>query len=233
MKVFTITYNEELMLPHFINHYRTRFPACDIVVYDNMSTDDTVLIAKEMDCKVIPYDTNNKLSDTKYLEIKNNCWKGEEGWVIVADCDEFLDVWEEELEDEQAVILVVEAYNMVNLADNLDIENIHHGVRSKSYDKAYCFNAGRLKEINYGPGAHECNPIAKDKERPSTIWTKKYKAYHYKYINLEYMIARHKIFAGRRSEENIAKGYGEHYAYPPEKIRLEFEEARKAAKVVK
>jgi len=35
MTIYTITYNEELMLPYFIRHYRLRFPNCKIVVYDN------------------------------------------------------------------------------------------------------------------------------------------------------------------------------------------------------
>lgn len=222
MKIFTITYNEELILPHFINHYRTRFPACDIVIYDNMSTDDTVEIAKEMDCKVIPYDTNNKLSDSKYLEIKNNCWKGQTGWVIVADCDEFLDIWEKDLENETASIISVEAYNMVNLTDSLNIEDITHGVRSTSYDKAYCFNTSKILEINYGPGAHSCNPFG-----VLEYSSKKYEAWHYKYINIDFMINRHAIFASRLSQENINKGYGLHYMYSPLQIRAEFDDARK------
>lgn len=222
MTIYTITYNEELMLCYFIEHYRERFPNCKIVIYDNESTDDTRAIAMGMDCELITYSTNNKLSDSKYLEIKNNCWKGQTDWVIVADCDEFLDIWEEELIDEQASIISVEAYNMVNDANNLDIEGISRGVRSTSYDKAYCFHAGKIRDINYGAGAHSCSPTGL-----VGYSQRKYRAFHYKYINIDYMIARHAIFAERLSDENIAKGYGEHYAYPPEQIKQEFLDARK------
>ena len=91
--IYTITYNEEVVLPYFITWYRNRFPDCRIVVYDNYSTDNTEKIALEHNCEVIKYDTNNQLSDSKYLEIKNNCWKtANTDWVIVCDCDEFLDV---------------------------------------------------------------------------------------------------------------------------------------------
>jgi glycosyltransferase involved in cell wall biosynthesis len=48
MTVFTITYNEELMLPYFVNHYRSRFTNCKIVVYDNESIDKTVDIAERL-----------------------------------------------------------------------------------------------------------------------------------------------------------------------------------------
>lgn len=228
MKIYTITYNEQLMLPIFIQHYRERFPDCEIIIYDNCSTDDTADIAFNNNCKVIYYNTDGKLSDSAYLEIKNNCWKGGEGWVIVADCDELLDIWEEELKEETASIISVEAYNMVNHADNLDIDNIFKGVRSTSYDKAYCFNSTRIKEINYGPGAHSCSPIG-GVEYSSRV----YRAWHYKYVNIEYMIARHAHFASRLSDENIAKGYAAHYLYPAEKITAEFLEAREKSKPVK
>ena len=224
MTIYTITYNEELMLPYFIEHYRKRFPNCKIVVYDNESTDDTRAIAMGMDCELITYSTNNKLSDSTYLEIKNNCWKGQNDWVIVADCDEFLDIWESDLENEQASIISVEAYNMVNIEDNLDIYGITHGVRSTSYDKAYCFNASKIHKINYGAGCHSCSPTGQ-----VSYSKKKYEARHYKYINIDYMIARHAIFASRRSEENIQRGFGAHYAYPPEQIKQEFLTARKNA----
>lgn len=228
MKIFTLTFNEELFLPHFINHYRERFPNCDIVVYDNMSTDNTVEIAKEFDCEVIPYDTKNKLSDGKYLEIKNNCWRDESGWVLVADCDELLDICENDLINETASIISVEAYNMVNLNDNLDIESIVNGVRSTSYDKAYCFNSDKIKEINYSHGCHDCRPIGVVKYSK-----KKYKAFHYKYINLEYMILRHGIFAKRLSDENILRGFGAHYNYSPERITNEFLDVRKQSKKIR
>lgn len=228
MTIYTITYNEELMLPYFIQHYRERFPNCNIVVYDNQSTDNTQQIAIDNDCSIVEYNTGGKLSDSAYLKIKNNCWKAQSDWVIVADCDEFLDIWEEELIDEQASIISVEAYNMVNHADNLDIDNIFKGVRSTSYDKAYCFNSTRIKEINYGPGAHSCSPIG-----GVEYSSRYYRAWHYKYINIDYMIARHSIFAERLSDENKAKGHGGHYLYSPEQIKAEFLEAREKSKQVK
>ena len=35
-------------------------------------------IAKKYGCIIHLYDTNDQLSDTTYLEIKNNCWKNGE-----------------------------------------------------------------------------------------------------------------------------------------------------------
>ena len=222
MTVFTITYNEQLMLPYFVAHYRKRFPNCKIVVYDNESTDKTVEIAESLGCKILTYKTDNRLNDLVYLEIKNNCWKNELDWVIIADCDELVDISENDLINEKATIIRFEAYNMVNLRNDLNIEGITHGVRAESYDKAYCFNASKIDEICYGAGCHWCEPKGLV-EYSENI----YKAYHYKYINIDYMINRHAIFASRLSDENIRRGYGAHYMYGEQQIIEEFQTARK------
>lgn len=231
MTVFTITYNEQLMLPFFINHYRSRFPNCNIVVFDNESTDNTVKIALENDCEVITYKTNGKLDDTKYLEIKNNCWKVCNGWVIVADCDELIDISNYILtleENEGNTLLRFNAFNMVNMADNLDIDSINYGLRAESYDKSYCFDARFVSEINYSAGCHSASPIGSKISYSNYI----YNAYHYKYINPDYMVIRHANFAKRLSEINLKKGYGGHYLQTESQIRNEFLNARKNAKLI-
>ena len=90
--VITIAYNEERLMPFFLNYY-SKF--CDhIVVYDNHSTDTTEEICKSVtNCKVtvIKYDTNNSLDDETYLKIKNNVYKDyTTDYCIVVDLDEFL-----------------------------------------------------------------------------------------------------------------------------------------------
>jgi hypothetical protein len=210
------------MLPYFVAHYRKRFPNCKIVVYDNESIDKTVEIAESLGCQILTYKTDNRLNDLVYLEIKNNCWKNELNWVIIADCDELVDISENDLINEKATIIMFEAYNMVNLRNDLNIEGITNGVRAESYDKAYCFNASKIDEIGYGAGCHWFEPKGLV-EYSENI----YKAYHYKYINIDYMINRHAIFASRLSDENIRRGYGAHYMYGEQQIIEEFETARK------
>ena len=72
--IYSICYNEQVMMQFFINHYRNLFPNCRIVIYDNYSTDRTEEIALANGCEVIKYDSNNEIRDDLYLEIKNNCW---------------------------------------------------------------------------------------------------------------------------------------------------------------
>lgn len=230
MTIITIAYNEELMLPYFIAHYRKNFPNCKIIVYDNFSTDNTVKIAQEHGCHVIQYDTGDKLSDATYLHIKNEQWKMCEGWVIVADVDELCDITSEDLFNETQAgtsIIRFDGYNMVNLWDNLKVEDITHGVRAPSYDKLYCFDANKIGAMNYGAGAHSATPVGK-----GSMSEKVYRCRHYKYLNIDYMIARHKAYGERLSDDNLKKGYGTHYLQSAEKIRNEFIFARKQSKKV-
>ena len=93
--IYSIAYNEEILLPYFIRFYRTRFPDCNIVIYDNCSTDSTKKIALSESCSVINFDTNNEINEYKYLEVKNHCWKQSlTDWVLVCDIDEWFDVTE-------------------------------------------------------------------------------------------------------------------------------------------
>lgn len=224
MTIITITYNEEFILPHFIKHYRTNFPNCRIIVYDNYSTDATVEIAKANGCEVVMYDTGGKLSDAKYLEIKNNAWKGIDGWVIVCDADEFLDIDSNELRwmaSNGVTLIEAEGYNMVNMTDELNFEAITNGRRSSSYDKIIAFDANKITDINYNAGCHSANP------KGAIYWLHNIRLRHYKYINIDYMIKRHNAYGERLSDENLKKGWGTHYLYSAEQITKEFNEARK------
>jgi glycosyltransferase involved in cell wall biosynthesis len=229
--VYTLTYNEEFMLPHFIRHYRSMFPGCRIIIYDNESTDETRNIAFANGCEIRINSTGGKLNDVRYLEIKNNCWKdAETDWVFVGDCDEHLNIDDNELkrQDRQGASFIrANGWNMVNMKDDMNFDGIVHGVRAKSYDKIYLFNRAMIRETNYSPGCHGANLVGKIHESSHT-----YELFHYKYVNPEFMVKRHAEFASRLSDVNIERGYGFHYRYSAEEIRGEFEEARKNAKLL-
>lgn len=229
--IYTIAFNEEFMLPYFIRHYRAMFPGCAIVVYDNESTDATVEIAKAAGCEVITYSTGGKLDDMTYLQLKNNCWKSAKtNWVLVADVDEFCDINAERLKHEElhgATAILFHGYNMVNMSDTMDVEDIMTGIRSKSYDKMYCFERHHIQEVNYGPGCHTAAPVGLVQDSYGA-----YRCRHFKYINPDYMVKRHAAFAQRLSDENLRKGYGGHYLYTEAQIRKEFDNARLSAKII-
>jgi len=226
--VYTVAYNEELQIQFLIDHYRLRFSNCDIVVYDNQSSDNTVAIAKANNCEVISYDTNNQIQDSKYLEIKNNCWKSAKtDWVLVCDVDELLDINESQLKNEEnnsVTIIKSEGYNMVNMEDNLDLDGIKYGARTEYHDKSYLFNKKFINEINYEPGCHKCNPIG-----IASYSNNAYKLYHYNFINEKLSIEKYKSYAFRLSQENLKNGWGNHYLRTAEEVSSEYNNIRNKA----
>jgi glycosyltransferase involved in cell wall biosynthesis len=206
--IYCITYNEELLIQFMIDHYRSRFPNCNIIFYDNSSTDNTTNIAKKNNCEVRTYNSGGTLDDGLHIQIKNNCWKdASTDWVLTCDLDELLDINEEDLKKEEELgttRIKSEGWHMVNLQDNFDIANIKYGTRNTGYDKYMLFNKKYIKEMNYGAGCHNCNSIGK------IIDSKSYKMYHYKFINLELSIARIKETVSRLSENNKKNGWGFH-----------------------
>lgn len=234
--VFTIAYNEEKMIQFFIDHYRTRFPNCLITVYDNQSTDSTVQICEANNCKVISYDTNNKLSDSTYLQIKNNCWKTNYDfkWALICDVDELLDITQQdliELDDRGVTLVKGYGYNMVNIHDHeVELEQIDHGFRAEAYDKIYLINTEQIDEINYYAGCHNSNPAGKIMYN---LNDKKFNLYHYKFLSEDYMVERYKLFESRISDENKLYGWGVHYQTPEEQIRINFKNAKEISEKVK
>lgn len=229
--VYAIAYNEELLIQFMIDHYRERFQGCRIIVYDNMSSDNTIKIALANNCEIIPYDTNNQLQDSRYIEIKNNCWKDAlTDWVLMCDLDELLDINEAELKVEEKLgttLIRSEGYDMINMKDNnSDIRSMKYGVKSPMIGKIFLFNKKFIKEINYGPGAHECKP------KGAIRYSKKmYRMYHYASINPDLTIEKFKIYKKRLSQDNIKNGWGSQYFMTPEEIRQEYAEER--SKVVR
>jgi len=226
--VYTITYNEEILIQFMIDHYRERFPGCRIVVYDNMSTDNTVKIALANDCEIVPFDTHNEFQDRRHMEIKNNCWKdAKTDWVLMCDLDELVDIHEAELKIEEKLgtsMIRCETYDMINMKNNLNIHGMKYGVKSPMPGKAFLFNKRFIKEINYGPGAHICNP------KGTIAYSKKmHRMYHYASVNEDLTIEKFKEYRKRLSPENIKNGWGSQYFMTSEEIRQEYAEERKKA----
>lgn len=213
--IYTITYNEEVILPYFIKWYRDRFPNCKIVVYDNESTDGTKNICLNTpNLQYIPYHTGNKLSDSTYLKIKNNAWKhADTDWVIVCDVDEFLDVNGSNLNDNQS-IYKSKGFNMFNLDNLEDITEINYGLPAVQYDKSILFNRKRLTEINYGAGCHHCEP-----QGDVVFSVINPPLYHMKFLNVDYIVQRYKMYSERLSDENKQMRWGYHYQQAEQEIR--------------
>jgi glycosyltransferase involved in cell wall biosynthesis len=228
LTVYTLAFNENIFLQYMIDHYRIRFPMCNIVVYDNESTDNTANIAISNNCEVRLFPTNNQIDDDKIRNLKNNCWKtADTDWVLVCDVDELLDINKDFLqleEDKGTSIIQSEAYTLVNLNEDFNFSEIKHGARDGAYDKCLLFNKKLINEINYCHGAHYCSPQGIIKYSDE-----KYKLYHYKYINTDYHIIRNKYTFDRLSDINKRMGWGTQWHINDDQIRQMFIDLRKNA----
>lgn len=232
LTIYTISYNEELVLPHFINWYRSRFANCTIVVYDNESTDNTEQIAMDNNCEVVNYSTDNKLSDSAYLKIKNNAWKqSDTDWVMVVDCDEFVDVTENdliELESNKKTIVSAVGFNMCNVEGLTELADIKHGVRAEQYDKSILFNKKYIKEINYEAGCHSCTPKGVVNYAKGLV-----NLYHMILINEQFLVDKYLRNASRMSEENKRNKWGHHYLQSEEIVRANYKHGLELAKLIR
>jgi glycosyltransferase involved in cell wall biosynthesis len=204
--IFLLCYNESILLPHTIKHYKKYLPSCKITIYDNESTDNSVEIAKSLGCSVVSWNSGDKIDDFKYINIKNNCWKDiTKGWIIMADMDEFLCVTEDELLEEinnGTSVLEVDGKDMIGESSTLDLsdidlqtiqkwyENINVVTKKSNESKNLCFLREKIDEMNYTLGAHTCKPVG-----DVVFSSKKYLNKHMSLLGLNFfinkMIQRH------------------------------------------
>lgn len=212
---YTLAYNEELILPHFIDHYK-KF--CDkIVIYNNMSTDNTKQIALDSGCEVIDW-IHEGFQEDFSLSIKSNCYKQDRGnfdWVITVDCDEFYTHKEgldsliptlETYKKSGVTIPDVDGYDMFSWDHDLTkpLSLIKRGSPSKYYSKLCIFDP--KVDMRWRAGCHECF-LSPDSA------TKQIQLRHYKFINFNYVINRYKELSSRQSELDRQKGYSYHFHY--------------------
>jgi glycosyltransferase involved in cell wall biosynthesis len=221
VSIFILCYNEEILLPHTIAHYRKNLPTCDITIYDNESTDNSVAIATRLGCKIISFKSGNRIDDFIYVKIKDNCWKGAEGWVLVIDMDEWLCVTEEDLYNEESTILRVKGLQMIgestseDLSD-IDLHSINKYVEYKMENKSLCFLSNSIDEINYSVGAHKANPIGR------VIYSQRvYINKHMSMLGLPFLIQKMKK-RYERSEIIRSIGLATHYTDNASKVEEEY-----------
>ena len=192
--VFMLCFNEERILDFTVNAYRRLFHHCKIVIYDNESTDKSVEKAKALDCEVRSYSTGNKLDEILMTKMRNTVWKdATTPWVIVCDMDEIITANQNDLiaEDKKGTnILKTYGYEMYGKSEKDDLSNIKvnsiiNGQTSTGHSKTICFRADQIADINFSPGAHTSDPVAKDGYEVK-FSEKEYPLYHFKKMGIPY-----------------------------------------------
>ena len=234
--IFVVCYNESLLLPQMINHYKKQLPSCNITVCDNHSTDDSVQIAQSFGCDVIYFDTNNEVNDLSLRELKNNCWKGNSSdWVIIIDMDEWLCVTENQLDYEKSVdtsILSITGIEMIGESKYVDLHDINlheinRGFYDRNCDKSLCFRPTLITEINYGCGAHSCSPIGNIKYSE-----KKYLNKHMNHLGKEYYVNKCCVLRYNRNSNNVKNGFGCHYTNNEEIVSKKYTSSLNRSEII-
>jgi FkbM family methyltransferase len=218
ISLYSLCWNEEKILPFYLSHYSDF--VSQITIYDNMSTDSSIDILKQCKntkIKIIQYNTHNQINDSKYLEIKNGCWKNDPSeYVIVCDIDELLyadNILEYLIKNFQYDVITPKGYEMVSetfpdLGKKIT-EQIYNGVFAEGLCKNIVFKPNMLLEINYKPGAHSAQPFGLDLKIKN--FDDELKLLHYKNISLNYIVDRYDQLKNRIGELNIKLGAGNHY----------------------
>lgn len=226
-ELFCPVYNEEYMLPYMVNWYKKRVGENNIVfnIYDNGSTDNTVTLIKELGCNLGKYETNGQVRDDLLLNWKNSIWKGSTAdFVIVCDCDEFVDIQVNQLID--FTILPTIGYNMVGVAEETP-DTINCGVLAEEMSKTCVFSPKEITNINYIHGAHTCTPEGNIKTAPAVA------LYHMKFISAQYVVDKYQSSQKRLSKINKKHGWGFQYEMEEGAIRTMYGHMVDAKKTVR
>ena len=239
--VYTIAFNEAPFVKKFLSAYAA---AEKIIIYDNMSTDNTVSLLKEDPrVEVRINDSGGQIRDDIYLEIKNNCWKearGKADWVIICDFDEIFaraiqlssfgdgDYFDIDMTHNWNIssnykIIKPSGYMIYAISMPEDINPLRlklRGVYDVNSEKLCCFRPDQIGEINYSTGCHDAKPVDMkgNQVHSSDIFVNPvFKLLHFKYVDIKVYFRKLSEYQKRMSEYNLIHGYGMHYTWPAEK----------------
>jgi hypothetical protein len=109
-----------------------------------------------------------------------------------------------------------------------ELADIKHGVRAEQYDKSILFNKSYIKEINYDPGCHTCNPKGVINYGKGLV-----NLYHMIAINEQHIVDKYLRNADRMSEENKKNKWGHQYLQSEDTIRTNYKNGLQLAKLIR
>lgn len=213
-----ICWNEMAIAP-FVMQYWQHAGVDRLIIHDNHSTDgSTELLQKYPFVEIRQFDSNGELNDYVLRDMKNNCWKGTDAdWVFVGDFDEvpyckrglrkmLADCPHLGIIQPCGYQLVswqfpkTEFRRLLHYEDNVRLVPLYA-------DKVNLFQPRWIKEINYGLGAHQCNPVGADVAYlPEINW------FHLKNLGVDYLLNRNKQLYNRLPERvKLEKKIATHY----------------------
>ena len=185
--ILLVAHNEEVMLPHTYNYYKKRFPDAKFVLcITDKTTDNTINIAQKLgfSIKTFRQRQNFKWFEYDLLYPKNHYWKPYKGWIIMADMDEWLDMDEKMLKEEDELgttLISTKGMQMLGNSKKVDISDIKsiedevvNGYYHNLYCKSICFKNGPITDINFKGGAHTASPSGTIKRSKNVYYLRHY-----------------------------------------------------------
>lgn len=230
--LYTITWNEQRLLPFFLDHY---VPWIDrFIVFDDRSDDGTTeLLARHPKVDLRAFPPKGESFVLAALGIWENAWKESRGradWVVVTNIDEFvfhpagMRTYLERCANSGVTMIHPRGYEMVGAKFPETVtslaSSIRRGVPMFGQDKRQVFNPNAIAEMNYSPGRHQCRPTGTMVE-PSIVEAS---LLHYKYVDPHaYLVPRQQALARRMLEVDIRSGFGVQYRLAPAQLLESFE----------
>ena len=217
--VMSCCYNEEKILPFYLDYYTNFIGVDKIVIYDGGSTDNSQNIIKEYKNADLIIDIQDKLDDRYLNDMRNDGWKSyrdKYDWIIVCDIDEF--IYHPNLKDklleydkEGITIPLTDGYDMISkeFPTFKKGKYIHNIVNRGVPDNVFLNKKSIFKssiDINYHIGSHGCDPTGPVKYSNNV----EIKHLHYKWLSHEYLTRRSAGVADRLSDWNLSGGCGSH-----------------------
>jgi hypothetical protein len=207
------------MLPFFLDYYRNFVGVERFFLFDDGSTDQTKQLIRDYPVELIDHPSQH-LDDRDLLRIKSDAykqWRHLCDWFIVCDIDEFL--YHPALSQllaryraQGVTVPLVEGYEMYSKEfprfrpSAFLPKLIQQGIPNPLfYNKFLIFNP--QVDINYDIGCHTAEPAGpvRFSERFEL------KNLHYKHLSFDYVTARSRALAARRSAWNLATGAAIHH----------------------
>ncbi len=187
INIFSIQWNEEFMLPKFLEHYSQY--ADRIFIIDDHSTDLTAEIAKAHPLVTYLEYGFEGLNEDEFSSTFESMYKiYPSDWAVCVDGDEFI-TGLETLKDEPSGVLKTTGYMMIGKTGKLeDCKKI----RMKSFDKPVVFDPSL--DVKFGDGRHTVNLPTRES---------KLELLHYKYPSREYYLERNKAAYPRIMDDKM------------------------------
>lgn len=236
IEAFFLCFNEAKMIEHTLNYY-TKF--CDkITIIDNQSTDNSIALVEEKFPGVIieELDTGGEYREDIQIKVRNNRWKNSEAdFVIMADMDEFIVDPNllgklAEMKRQKIAVPKVTGYNMYSPTfpedyNTLITDQVTDKYRDRDFDKRIVFSPKWIKEMNFGPGSHHCEPVYKAGSQIEHDF--ELTLLHFKYLGREYLYEKHHAYGKRMSGMNRFFRYGYVYELGNEYVDNRFDKIEK------